>query len=519
MGKEDKAKKTGKAQEGQDKNEGGKLIDRRGFLGGTLAGLGSLGLWGCGAEARKEGAGAMPIWGGDVKAKMPAGEIPTTAKPNGLNMIVIIVDTWRADHLGCYGNKRVKTPNLDKLSDEGVQFNNTYTEGLPTIPSRRVYHTGRSVLPETKWQPLEKNDTTFAEVLSKHGVTTGFIADTFHYFKPDYNFHRYFDSWEWIRGQNYDRWKIGPRDKVDPRKHIPEHFYCETYERNIRQYLMNTLEQKNEEDYFCAQSCRAAMEWLELNGKNSPFMLWLDMFETHEPWDAPERFAKMYRAEYPLERYLFGYGAKWQNFRQEDLPVLKDLYAAEVAFSDYWIGKLLDRVREMGLMENTVIVFSTDHGTHLGENGCLQKQPIYLNWCVTHIPLIIKHPDSRFAGRKVNGLVSAIDFMPTFLKLMGIDDYQEMDGGDMWPMAAGQKQEIHDCVYSAFKDFGAVRQGEWYYFQNIRGDNPGKGPGLFNMKDTSTQDINAIKEHPEIARKLREKLQNHVEVAIPPLKI
>jgi arylsulfatase A-like enzyme len=108
---------------------------------------------------------------------------------------------WRADHLGCYGSTRIKTPNLDKLAEEGALFVDASAEGLPTIPCRRVYHTGKSVLPEAKWEPLSDNDITFAEVLDKHGVTTGFIVDTYHHFKPDYNFHRGFHSWHWIRGQ------------------------------------------------------------------------------------------------------------------------------------------------------------------------------------------------------------------------------------------------------------------------------------------------------------------------------
>jgi hypothetical protein len=70
---------------------------------------------------------------------------------------------------------------------------------LLTIPCRRVYHTGKSVLPESKWQPLAPGDTTFAEIAGRHGVTSGFIVDTYHHFKPDYNFHRGFDSWQWIR--------------------------------------------------------------------------------------------------------------------------------------------------------------------------------------------------------------------------------------------------------------------------------------------------------------------------------
>ena len=229
----------------------------------------------------------------------------------------------------------------------------------------------------------------------------------------------------------------------------------------------------------------------------------------------------MYRDEYPYERYLFGYGVRVEDIRMdEDLPVIKDLYAAEVTFSDYCIGRLLKRIEEMGLMEDTIIVFSTDHGTHLGEEGCVQKTPGLLNACVTHLPLIIRHPDKKFAGKRVDGLVSAIDFMPTFLELLGIDDYSKyMDGKNMWKLVTGEAEAIHNNVYTVFKNFGAIHNLEWHYFQNIRGDDRGKGPCLYDLKNDPGQAKNVIKEYPDVARDLRGKLEKYLGISIPPLKI
>ena len=513
--KETTAKEKSSHAPEKDKN----LLTRRGFIG-TAAGMGAMGLLTGGAKKPKEKESKMPIWTGDLKtAAKQVPRIPMTSKPNGLNMIVIIADTWRADHLGCYGSTRIKTPYLDKFAKESVLFADASAEGLPTIPCRRVYHTGKSVLPESRWEPLSNDDVTFAEVLQKHGVTTGFIVDTYHHFKPDYNFHRGFDSWQWVRGQETDRWKSGPKEKFDPKKHMPAHLWNKGYDANMRQYLMNTQDRKSEEDYFCAESCSAAMNWLQQNINSKPFMLWIDMFDPHEPWDAPPRFQKMYRDEYPYERYLFGYGVRNKDIRLDDLPVIKDLYAAEVTFSDYCIGRLLKRVEEMGLMDNTIIVFSTDHGTHLGEQGCVQKTPALLNACVAQIPLIIKHPDKKFAGKRIKGLVGAVDFMSTFLPLLGIDDYRNMDGENMWKLVTGRVPSIHDNVYTVFNRFGAIHNLDWHYFQNIRGKDRGKGPCLYNLKNDPKQTKNVIKEFSEVAKRLRNKLQNHLKIEIPPLKL
>lgn len=80
------------------------------------------------------------------------------------------------------------------------------------------------------------------------------------------------------------------------------------------------------------------MCWLERNLASKPFMLWLEMFDPHEPWDAPRRFQQMYYDKYPVERFLFGYGVDKERLKPEDLPALKGLYSAEVTFSDLWIG-------------------------------------------------------------------------------------------------------------------------------------------------------------------------------------
>lgn len=515
----DKTESHGQKKSRRPSGKNGNLITRRNFIG-TIATMGAVALSTAGANKQKDKDTKMPVWTGDLESS--AKQAPSTrgaSKSNGLNMIVIIADTWRADHLGCYGSTRIKTPYLDKLAEEGVRFTDVTTEGLPTIPCRRVYHTGKSVLPESKWQPLADNDITFAEILKKQGVTTGFIVDTYHYFKPSYNFHRGFDSWHWVRGQETDLWKSGPKEKFDPKKHMPAHLWNERYDANMRQYLMNTQDRKGAEDYFCARSCKAAMDWLEQNLNNKPFMLWIDMFDPHEPWDAPARFQKMYRDQYPYERYLFGYGVRNSDIRPDDLPVIRDLYAAEVTFSDYCIGRLLKRVEQLGLMNDTVIAFSTDHGTHLGEEGCVQKTPGLLNGCVTHIPLIIRHPDKKFAEKRVDGLVSAVDFMPTFLALLGIDDYKNADGKNIWEMVSGKVPSLHDDVYTVFNTFGAIHNLDWHYFQHIRGSDKGKGPCLYDLKNDPNQTRNVVKDFPEAAKDLRKKLQSHLKIEIPPLEL
>ncbi len=441
----------------------------------------------------------------------PAGK--QTAKPK--NIIVIISDTWRADFLGAYGNERIQTPNLDRFASESVMFTRCYADGLPTIPARRVYFTGRTVLPQSEWRPLLEDDVTFPQVLKKHGYTTGFIADTYHYFKPNMNFHQGFDSWQWIRGQENDKWKSGPKEEFNWRDHFPEHLHCQRFEERMLQYFMNTRDRTGEEDYFCARSCRAAAQWLKENINNKPFMLWVDMFDPHEPWDAPKRFQKIYRDKYPFERYLFGYGVRTEDVRPEDIPILKDLYSAEVSFSDHCIGRLLEEIRRLGLMDDTIVVFSTDHGTHLGEEGCIQKTAGLLNSCIARLPLLIRHPDPAFGGKKIDSLVSALDYMPTLLALVGIEDHKGMHGMNMWPLVTGEKIAIRERLFTVYSNFGAVRDQEWHYFQHIRGNNRGKGPCLYDLTNDPAEKVNVFDRYPEIVDKVRTNLEDGLGMKIP----
>jgi len=458
-----------------------------------------------------------------------------------LNLIYIGTDTWRADYLGCYGNPHIKTPYLDRLAKESVVFDNVYADGLPTIPCRRVLYTGRSILPFKKhgsWRPMFPEDVTFSQTLKRAGYTTGLIVDCYHFFKPDMNFHRGFDSWEWVRGQEFDMWQSGPKEKVDARDYLPKHLWEEDkYERgqNPRtvQYLLNTQDRRSEDDYFCARTCRLAMRWLERNLRGKPFMLWLEMFDPHEPWDAPKRFQKMYYDKYPVERFLFGYGVNKGRLKPEDIPALKGLYSAEITFSDLWIGRLLNRVRELGLMDNTIIVFSTDHGTHLGEQGCVQKTAGLLNSLVAQLPLIIRHPDTgAFAGKRVDALISAQDYMPTFLDQLEVKGpTKRMTGKSFWPVVSGEKDAINEEAYVGFGSFAAVRTRDWHYFENLKtivpaGSTPteydfrkamtapgrGKGPALYDLKNDPGEKKNAIESHPDVAADMREKLAKRFEV-------
>jgi arylsulfatase A-like enzyme len=426
------------------------------------------------------------------------------------NLVLIVADTFRSDYLGSSGNSWIQTPNLDRLASEGTAFVNVYGDGLPTIPARRVLFTGKSIIPMRErggWQPLSQEAITLPHVLKKAGYTTAFITDTYHYFQPGMNFHKHFDSWNWIRGQEFDGWRSGPKEAFNPREHMPAHLWhngkmttrhFENYDERMRQYMMNTQDRLTEEDYFCARSFRSALRWLEQNRNEQPIFMLIDTFDPHEPWDAPPRFQRIYYDEYPHKRFLFGYGVDIRDIRAEDHDAIRGLYAAEVTFVDMWIGRFLAGLEDLGLKQNTVVAFTSDHGTHMG------------------VPLIIRHPDLE--SRRIESLVSFCDLMPTFLDMMAVEETPVMDGRSLVPLLHSKADKLHDHVVSECTPFAAVRTPDLYYFQHTAGEDRGYGPCLYDLRSDPAESDNVIDRYPAEATRMRDLLEERFGNSLPPIE-
>ena len=135
-----------------------------------------------------------------------------------MNFVLVIIDTLRRDHVGCYGNDWISTPSLDALAAESVRFTNVYPEALPTLQVRQSVYTGNRLFPFNAhvakkgdfvkwpgWHPVDEQQVTLAEIMAHAGYRTGLVTDTYHQFKPSMNFHRGFQQFIWIRGQE-GRW-------------------------------------------------------------------------------------------------------------------------------------------------------------------------------------------------------------------------------------------------------------------------------------------------------------------------
>lgn len=361
-----------------------------------------------------------------------------------MNIVLIVSDTFRRDHLGCYGNDWIHTPNIDNLAKESVMFNNAYAASFPTVPNRRDLVTGRFTFTHSDWSPLPRDEVVLADVLREDGYVTMLIADTPHILKDGYHFDRGFDGWIWIRGQENDRYSTDPIDYSFPCN--PEKL--RSPDVTVKQYLRNVSQRRHESDYFVAQTMTEAAKWLERNRKHEKFFLHVDTFDPHEPWDPPRWYVDLYDPGYQGEEVTYPLYGRCDYLTQAELTHIRALYAGEVTMVDHWVGFLLKRLRDLRLWDETAIIFTTDHGFYHGEHGLVGKSiitsrvpevhglaPLYDE--VVHIPLMIRVPGTE--PNCCEAFVQPPDLMPTILDLAEARIPETVQGRSLVPLAKGEK--------------------------------------------------------------------------------
>ena len=434
-----------------------------------------------------------------------------------MNILVICADTFRADYLGCYGNSWIKTPHIDKLAGEGIRFDEFYGEALPTIPARRVLYTGRKAFPFSYhqqkgdmvqlpgWHPLYDEDITLAEHLSDLGYTTGLVSDLYHMMKPGKNFHRGFHSWEWIRGQEADPFiptskpnqnvskYIGSKVDINPGKH-----------RLMSQYLNNRSWWKDESDHFAGQVMQSAASWITRYGSKKPWMLWVESFDPHEPWDAPKEFLELYSStNYQGKEPIWPSGLV-DNYTKDEFNRIKAHYAGECSHVDRWVGHIVETLKSQHLLNDTIVVFMSDHGCIMGEQGQIHKGQDRLRIQATRCPLIIRMPEAQYAGTVVDGFVQHQDIMPTLLGLIEQHVPKRCNGQNFWPLVTKKEPiDLHDIIVSGFGWYASVRTAGWNYQAPWTEADNQRPPELYNRKKDPDELINAIEDYPSIAKDLQ----------------
>lgn len=375
-----------------------------------------------------------------------------------MKTILILMDSLNRHALRTYNEHSwVETPNIDRLAKKSVIFDNHWLGSAPCMPARRDLMTGRLNFLEKGWGAIEPFDITLPEKLRENNIFTHMVTDHYHYLEiGGENYCQIFNTWDMHRGQESDPW-VSRVDSIN--------IDFEYYGQVRPQYELNRTRFKNESDYPTPRTVNAACKWLDENKDADDFFLWIELFDPHEPFDCPDEYLEIYNDNYQGPRYNW---PKYAPVKEPDDATehIQKRYAATLTMADRWLGKLFDVMDKHNLWEDTLLIFTGDHGHMLGEHNFLAKNYMHVYNELAHLPLFIHLPKSKNAGKRIGILTQNIDIMPTILDYYCIDITQEVRGFSLKPALEGNTNKLRDVILYGYHGMAVnVTDGEYTYFR------------------------------------------------------
>ena len=418
-----------------------------------------------------------------------------------MNTIVILCDTLRRDHCNPYTGGRptplnecwdplqpdwaVPTPNMQRLADRGTTFTNCWSGSTPCMPARRDIYTGRFEFLERGWGPLEEWDAdlpsqvsgglprrSIREMRDKGHRVSQLVTDHMCLWcKGSGNYHMGYTGFEFVRGHQWDNYLTDPVEADAFGCPLPDRDGAmERHWRNVHR----VREEKGEAGWFAARTFTTATDWVRRNhDQHENWYLHIDCFDPHEPWDPPRELVEPFM---PDAYEVDGWSAHapyvpWEgNLSEELFNSFRARYAAMVVLVDRWLGRLLDAMDELDLWKDTLLIFTTDHGTWNGERGRIGKLGTHQFDGGGHIPLIACHPGAG-RGQTREQLVQLVDIYPTVLAAVGrplpeLPDHRPLHGVNLLPAIEGRNASTRDFAITGM--FGAsttITDGRWALHQ------------------------------------------------------
>ena len=329
------------------------------------------------------------------------------------NVIIIAVDTLRADHLGCYGYPRNTSPNIDKFAEDGVKFTHCYTPSPLTTPAfasmlsslspykHGAKRNGMSVFNKTKILP---------QYLKRQGYYSGAFISNYTLKKDLTRLNRGFDTY----------------DEVLDKKRWFRMFLSEGDAKNVSE---------------------KASRWLYKNSERK-FFLWVHYTSPHEPYVYHKEFDKGYE---DVDPSVYPDGSHFKKIRK---------YDTEIGYDDHYIGQLIKKIKEYGLYDDSLIIFMADHGESFGEHDYFTHGRKLYNSGL-HVPLIVKLPWNENADTVIERNVSLLDIAPTILSQLGIQTPDDMEGEDLF----NPRSEERVLYFEAYKGVVDSGKGELFHLK------------------------------------------------------
>ena len=361
-----------------------------------------------------------------VLSAPPAGVAGPSASVSEPNVIICVLDAARADHIGCYGYPRDTTPNLDKLAGDSVVFERHYAEYPQTKASTASLLTSRHADNHlaVEMRAVGRDNFFIEQGLKQAGFSTAYFNSNA-WASPSWGFARDFDAiYSFVAGG--EREQGGRRPRGAPEIHRIS---------------------REPEELLSAFS-----RWLDHPGRDR-FFAYLHLLPPHHPYNAPEETQRLFTGSSP-PHYRRG-RIPFRGVRNvggpadhEHLgPDVVNKYDANLRYADWAVGEILAELRERKLLDDTLLIVTSDHGETLGEHG-YKWHPACPFEEALHIPLLIRFPGGRPAGR-VSALTQSLDLLPTIYELLRLPVPTKLvEGRSLMPLIAGEKTAVHDYLFS-----------------------------------------------------------------------
>lgn len=487
------------------------------------------------------------------------------------NILLITTDEQNARVAGYAGDPTVRTPNIDRLAREGMVFDRAYTTQPLCTPARASVWTGQHVTRHGvngniftgRKEGVRAGTVTFANLLRRAGYETALIGKRHLGFENEADIaldyqdlaESKFDFNPAHRTDHYRHWLA---EQGHPKEEIETWVRDDMHEEYVRN--KGAIRHPLEEDlYIDTYIGRRAVEYLRHRG-DKPFFLWTSFCAPHHPYDPPARYDEMYDPDdvvlperpedeldgKPLRHRIWavrcarniplphGWGAPDDEVRammdnpelcpdtaeiaamlpEEVQRLMIARYYATVTLDDDWIGRILSTLEETGLLENTIVIFASDHGDHLGEHYLWLKGATMYESLV-RVPFVVRMPDGLGAGQRCDELVSLFDLAPTFVHWAdaeqlytpeGHDFHEELDGRRFDRLLESPDGPIHNelCIGTR-----ALVTRDWKYVWN--GDDL---PELYNLQDDPKElnNLTGRPGHADIERDLRDRLHTRFDI-------
>jgi arylsulfatase len=409
-----------------------------------------------------------------------------------MNILLIDIDTLRADHLGCYGYRYPTSPHMDALAAQSVLFEKCYAPGIPTTPAHTTIYTGlhplsHNIVCHGGAVDLDRKTPVLPELLQQAGYTTCAIDNLF-------------DIKPWL-ARGYE-------------------FYINPSHKHRMRLLVS-----------CEEINHRAIPWLKAH-TSEPFFLYVHYWEPHTPYLPPVRYRNFWQGTDPCDPTVRTFDpikktpfwGMWADTWFKKLGPITDadyvvsLYDGEISHVDEGIGELVAAIDELGLAENTLVIVTADHGESMYEHGIFfDHHGLYEN--TIHVPLIMRMPGALPAGRRVDSFVQQHDFAPTLLKWGGAQVPDAMEGKDLRPLAEGTDEKLLwdrvVCCENTWQSKWAVRTDRHKFILSRRPDPYGSPPrALYDLAEDPGEERNVAEAQPDLARDLERWLEDWIAAGL-----